>query len=71
MASEAYKLSYEAKKLQEKDPDLFTILQVGDAESEEVKTKLQQFLEQENLQVSPEILVSELKRLAYQAPPRG
>ena len=71
MASEAYKLSYEAKKLQEKDPDLFTILQVGDAESEEVKTKLQQFLEQENLQVSPDILVSELKRLAYQAPPRG
>lgn len=71
MASEAYKLSYEAKKLQEKDPDLFTILQVGDAESEEVKTKLQQFLEQENLQVSPDILVSELRRLAYQAPPRG
>lgn len=71
MATEAYKLSYEAKKLQEKDPDLFTILQVGDAESEENQNKLKQFLEQEKLQVSPDILVSELRRLAYQAPPRG
>lgn len=71
MASEAYKLSAEAKKLQEKSPDLFTQIQVGDSESKELQEKLQQFLEQEQLQVSPEILVSELKRLAYQAPPRG
>lgn len=71
MSNEAYKLSDEAKKLQEKNPDLFTILQVGEAESEQVQQQLQEFLQQEKLQVSPEVLVGELKRLAYQAPPRG
>jgi hypothetical protein len=69
--SKAYKLSPEAEKLAESNSDLFALLQSSEKPPEELQEQLQQFMETEGIQMSPETLMSEIRRLAVQAPPRG
>jgi hypothetical protein len=71
MESKAYKLSPEAEKLQQVNPDLFTLLQSSEKPPEELQQQLQMFMEQEQIQMSPETLAGEIRQLAYKAPSRN
>ncbi len=72
MESKAYKLSPEAEKLQQKNPDLFTLLQSSEKPPEELQQQLEQFLEQEMLkEVSPQTLMADIRLTAAVAPHRG
>jgi hypothetical protein len=68
--SKAYKLSPEAEKLQQKNPNLFTLLQSSEKPPEELQKQLQTFMETESIQMSPETLMSQIRALAVEAPHR-
>jgi hypothetical protein len=58
-----------AKKLFEKNPDLFTLIQIGEMKEEHQK-QLESFLQENEAEVSIESFIDELKRLAFEAPGR-
>ena len=68
--SKSYKLSPEAETLHNKNPDLFTILQSSEKPPEKLQEQLQEFMQSEGIQLSPEVLMSEIRQLAVKAPSR-